>query len=47
MCYSPLGRGFFAGNLKLDDLSDNDFRKVSNQSFFFLSLNNRLTNNQV
>lgn len=26
--YSPLGRGFF-GNIKLEDLSENDFRKVS------------------
>ena len=28
--YSPLGRGFFAGAIKAEDLGENDFRKVSN-----------------
>lgn len=40
--YSPLGRGFF-GNIKLEDLSENDFRK--NEVPFFQSEN--LAKNQL
>jgi aryl-alcohol dehydrogenase-like predicted oxidoreductase len=28
--YSPLGRGFFAGAIKAEDLGANDFRRVRN-----------------
>jgi aryl-alcohol dehydrogenase-like predicted oxidoreductase len=33
LSYSPLGRGFFAGNIKPEDLGEDDFRK-SDVSFF-------------
>jgi aryl-alcohol dehydrogenase-like predicted oxidoreductase len=28
--YSPLGKGFFAGTIKAEDLGANDFRRVRN-----------------